>query len=71
MVAFLKKYLRPVTWEKNVRRYYFYVGDVIIKTKTHFYWDDFFKNYFASKMILLNILQNVAIYLNVLFWTLW
>ena len=32
-------------------------------TKTRFYTDESFLSYFVSKMILLNILQNVAIYL--------
>ena len=29
-------------------------------TKTRFYMDDFLKNYFVSKMIFLNILQNIV-----------
>ena len=65
--SIFKKIFKTCNLREKLRRYYFYVGDVIIKTKIHFYRDDFLKNYFASKMILLNILQNVAIYLNVLF----
>ena len=42
--SLLKKYLKLVTWEKNVRRYYFYVGITIIKlelrVKYHSYVDE-------------------------------
>ena len=34
-----------------------------LNTKTRFYTDESFLSYFVSKMILLNILQNVATYL--------
>ena len=59
------------TWEKNVRkRYYFYPGITIMKLwltlKHNSIQTKSCLNYFALKMILLNILQNFAIYL---FWS--
>ena len=40
-----------------------YNDEIKFNTKTHFYIDEKLLNYFAWKMIWLNILQNVTIYL--------
>ena len=63
--GFFKKILKNHNL-REIRSYYFtqvFNDEIIINTKTHFYMNDFFQNYFALKMILLNILQNIAIYL--------
>ena len=50
-----------------LEKYYFlpsyYNDEIIFNTKTYFYTDQKFMNYFASTMIWLKIFQNVAIYL--------
>ena len=63
--------VKTLTWEKNVRkRYYFYPGITIMKLwltlKHNSMQTKSCLNYFALKMILLNILRNFAIYL---FWS--
>ena len=67
MVAFLKKYLRLQLERKTLVKIQllriYYNDETIINTKTHFYTEKSFLNYFELKIILLNILQNFAIYL--------
>ena len=50
-----------------LEKYYFlpsyYNDEIVFNTKTYFYTDQKFMNYFASTMIWLKIFQNVAIYL--------
>ena len=56
-----------VPFFRMLKRYYCYPGNTMMKlllTLIHiFMWMKSFLNYFALKMILLNILQNFAIYL--------
>ena len=74
MVAFFKQIFKIITWDRNIRRrYYFCWGTtmtklITINTKHLFYTNENFLSHFPSKMILLNILQ--FIYLNHLFCTL-
>ena len=67
MLAFFKKHLllklERKTLEENISFLRYYDDEIIINTKHCFYMDEKFLNYFAMKMILLNILQNVKIYL--------
>ena len=45
-------------------------NEIIIMTKTHFYKYEKLFALFCIEMILLNIIQNVTIYLNILLFTL-
>ena len=63
--SIFKNIFKTLTWKKNLRRYFLlgYYNDEII-TEHHFYKEEkLFKFFFSSRMIFLNILQNVVIYL--------
>ena len=62
MAVFFKKYITTICNYK-LREPRYYNDEIKFNTKTHFCVVENLLNYFASKMIWLNILQNVVKYL--------
>ena len=66
----LKNIIEKKYWKKILLLLAYYNDEIIINIIIS-KWVKSFLNYFPSKMILLNILQNAGIYLNILFCPLW